>query len=399
MMKLNLSRHQWLGAIVVVFVSAALSVWIAKARPPVQSKPVVDYVQHVKVAELQPEKVTIPIYTQGVIEPRTKIRLQAEVNGKILEASPKWQNGGFFRKGELLLKIEDYYYQNQLARAKASRAQAKSALTQEEGLSYVARQEWEKRNPDENNEAARALALREPQLAAMRAQYEAATADVVSAENALAKTAIVAPFDGVVVNKVVDIGQFASTGLALAELHAIDVVEIRIPLTEAQQDFLDLPGLNQTIKSPAAVRHVTQNETVVWKGYFVRTESVLDNLTRVLNGVVQINDPYGLNHKVAAPLRLGSFVEVEIMGKTLENIFVLPRRFLYAGNTVWLVDSNDKLVSRQVKVLPVRQESIYVHEGLEAGDRLVVSGLTDALEGVKVKAEVIALQDVREEQE
>ena len=320
-----------------------------------------------------------------MVEPRIRIKLQSEVSGKIISASPRWQNGGFFRKGEQLLKIEDFYYLNQLAKAKAAQAQASSGLKQEEGLSYVAKQEWEKRNPEDDNSAARSLALREPQLAAMKAQYDAASAEVLVAEKALEKTSIVAPFDGVIVSKSADVGQVVSPGLALAELMAIDVVEIRVPLTEAQQEFLALPDLNQTIKTPATIKYVSQDETEEWQGHFVRTEGVLDPATKVLNGVVQIKDPYGLNKQVEKPLLLGSFVEVELTGKTLNNIFVLPRRLLYSGNTVWLVDKNDRLHSQEVKILPIRNEDIYVYEGLHAGDRIAAGGLIDPLEGSKVR--------------
>lgn len=398
-MKAKIFQRQWLLAIMVIFTAMAISVVMFMTRPIPEKKAAEIVVQQVKVAVLQPEKIAIPVLTQGVVEPRTKIKLQAEVNGKIYEVSPRWLNGGFFRKNDQLLKIEDYYYQNQLARAKATLAQAKSGLVQEEGFSYVAKQEWEKRNQDENNSSAKSLALREPQLQSARAQFESASADVVSAQNALDKTFVQAPFDGVIVNKMVDIGQFVNPGLALAELHAIDVVEIRVPLTEAQQAYLDLPDLNQIIKTPALIKYATPNGIDIWQGNFVRTEGVLDPLTKVLNGVVQVKDPYGLDRRLKTPLRLGTFVEVELKGKQLDNIFVIPRRFLFAGNTLWLVDKNNRLQSRIVKVLPVREENVYVHEGLQSGDRLIVSGLVSPLDGAVVEPVVVNIKAVAVEPE
>jgi RND family efflux transporter MFP subunit len=384
-MKVKFFQYQWLIAVIVIFAAYGISLAFQKTAPVVETAVAEVKLAEFEVVELKPQTVTIPILTQGIVEPRTKIKVLSGVNGEITSAAANWVNGGFFKKGEILLQVEDYYYQNQLARAKATLAQAKSGLVQEEGFSYVAKQEWEKRNADVDNTAAKALALREPQLESMKAQHEAASADVVSAQNFLEKTKISAPFDGVVANKVVDVGQAISTGMAVADLYAIDVVEIRVPLTESQQAFLDLPTLNQTTKIVAKAKYNSQNAVVDWNGYLVRTEGVLDPVTKVLNGVVQIKDPYGLNKTVKNPLRLGAFVEVEIQGKKIENIFVIPRRLLYTGDVIWLVDASNKLHSQAVKVLPVRDDNVYIYEGVKAGDKMVAEGAFGLIDGKLVK--------------
>ncbi len=384
-MKVKLFQYQWLLALVIILAAVGISLTMQQATPPVDIVKEELKLPEFMVVELQPQTVTIPVLTQGLVEPRTKIRLVSEVNGRVIGAAENWVNGGFFKKGEIILSVEDYYYQNQLARAKANFAQAKSGLVVEEGFSYVAKQEWEKRNADVDNTSAKALALREPQLESMKAQFDAASADVVSAEHLLEKTKISAPFDGVVANKVVDVGQTISGGVGVADLYAIDVVEIRVPLTESQQAFLNLPALNQTTKIVAKAKYDTQNSKDVWKGFLVRTEGVLDPVTKVLNGVVQIKDPYGLNSPIKKPLRLGAFVEVELEGKKIDNIFVIPRRLLYTGDIIWLVDSSNKLRSKAVKVLPVRDENVYIYEGIKAGERMVSEGAFGLIDGKLVK--------------
>lgn len=384
-MKVKFFRSQWLFAGVIVLAAIGIALAMQKSVPPVASKAAEEKLQEIPYVELKPETVTIPVLTQGLVEPRTKIKLLSEVNGRIIDAAANWVNGGFFRKGEHLLQVEDYYYKNQLARAKATLAQAKSGLIQEEGFSYVAKKEWEKRNSETDNTAAKSLALREPQLESMKAQFEAASDDVISAENLFSKTRISAPFDGVVANKMVDVGQNISAGYAVADLYAIDVVEIRVPLTESQQAFLNLPALNQTAKISAKIKYNTQNGIDKWQGYLVRTEGVLDPVTKVLNGVVQIKDPYGLNKTVKNPLRLGAFVEIELEGKKIDNIYVIPRRLLYTGNVIWLIDSKNKLYSKPVKILPVREDNVYIYEGVNAGDRMVSEGVFGLIDGKLVK--------------
>lgn len=381
-MNSGLFKRQWLMAPAILLVGMTITYYISQPKAAAPVATVEERLQQIHVTVLEPRSINVPILTQGNVEPRTKVKLVSEVNGKVIETASRWYNGGFFRKGDLLLRVEDFYYQNQLARAKANQSQAKSALAQEEGFSYVARQEWEKRNTeDSSSAAAKSLALREPQREAIQAQYAAASADVVAAEHGLGQTTIRAPFDGLIVNKLVDIGQYVSPGVAVADILAIDVAEVRVALTEAQQAFLDLPALNQTSRIPAIVHYKTPEGDATWKGQLVRTEGVLDPISKVLNGVVIIRDPYGLNKAVKSPLRLGTFVEVELQGKRMENIFVIPRRFLYTGNVVWLVDQENKLRSRKVSILPIRDEQVYVYEGLKAGEKLVSGGVVGLIDG------------------
>jgi len=392
-MKSRFLKSQWLISLLVIIITAIAAYFLAKSRPPVEVKAKAETIPEIKVVELTSQSINIPVYTQGLLEPRTKVRLVAEVNGRILTASQKWMNGGFVRKGEELLGVEDFYYQNQLARAKANLAQAESALKQEQGVAYVVKQDWEKRNTGANSDLAKELGLREPQMRAIEASLEAAKADEISAAELLRKTKVIAPFDGVIANKVVDAGQSLSAGTVLADLLAIDVAEIKVPLTEVQQSYLNLPALSNNSNIRAEINYRSEDKSNRWQGKLVRTEGVLDPVTKVLNAVVQIQDPYGLKKSTKTPLRLGSFVEVKLEGKKIDNIFILPRRLLYTGNVVWLINAENKMESRQVKILPIRDANVYIYEGLKVGEKLIASGTFGLLDGKLVKPVAVATLD------
>ena len=354
---------------------------MVKSKQPAQKKSVEKYQQKVSVQLAKKQALEMPIFSQGVVEARTKIRLLPEVAGKIIDVSPNWENGGFFRKGEVFFGIESHNYQNQLAKAEASVARAKNSLTQEQGMAFVAKKNWESRKKKTENIAAKSLALREPQLASAKAQLEAAKADVLSARRNLEKTQMKAPFDGILLKKSADIGQYISAGQQLAEFYAIDTAEIRVPLTEAQLTFLDISRIDESMSISADINYTVESETLQLKGFMTRTEGLLDSLTKVLYAVIEIPDPYALQNDSVVPLRLGSFVEVSISGRKLDDIFVLPRRALRAGNKVWVVDENNILLSRDVKLLPLRKEEIYVYEGLADQEKVVVGGMVDPIEG------------------
>ena len=174
----------------IVFVAIAIAVYLKVLNKPAEKKAREQFVSQVQVQTVAFESLTIPILSQGVVAARTQTRLLSEVSGKVIRVSPKWVNGGFFRKGEEILQIEDYDYKNQLAKAKAQLASAKSALIQEQGHAYVAKEDWQRRNANSDNKAAKALALREPQLESARTQVEAAKTDLISAQQRLIKTSI-----------------------------------------------------------------------------------------------------------------------------------------------------------------------------------------------------------------
>ena len=380
-MSAAVTKRQFLIAFFVIIVAGIITWLMINNREAPAKKAQEEKTRSVTAVAAQPQTLHIPLATQGVVEPRTRIRLLPEVNGKITSTSPDWVNGGFFRKGDVMLSIEDHSYQNQLSKARASLAQAQSALTQEKALAYVAEKEWQQRDNKPENAASRDLALRKPQLEAARQQVASAQADVASAKKVLAKTRIRAPFDGIVSQKAADIGQVVSPGQLLAEFSAIDWVEIRVPLTERQRALLDLPGLTDNKPVEAHVTYVTGDTRKTFTGQLVRTEAMLDEMTKVLYGVIRISDPYGLATDRSAILPIGAFVEVDVISRELKGVIKIHQRLLRSGNRVWVADSQNRLQQRPVELLPVRGETVYIASGLQAGDHIITSSIVDAHEG------------------
>lgn len=346
----------------------------------------------VHVQALKPVSRNINVIANGVVTARTKARLLPEVSGLVVKVSPKWRNGGFIKKGEVLLQIEKAQYKNQVARAEASVAQAKSVYIQEQGLADVAKKEWQRRKQSGNNAAAKALAMREPQLESAKAQYHAALSTLESEKLRLNKTTIRAPFDGIVQNKTADIGQFVSVGQILAEFSAVDYAEIRIPLTQANQQLINLPGLQDTSRTKVVVslQNDPDQQAINYDGYFSHTEAVLDDITKVLYGVVIIQDPYRLNiDKREQPLRLGSYVSVTIPGKAISDLYILPPKTLRHGNKVLLVDTENILRSIPVKLVANYDDEVLVSHGLPENPVVVVGSVGQALIDKEVTAKPI----------
>jgi multidrug efflux pump subunit AcrA (membrane-fusion protein) len=116
----------------------------------------------------------------------------------------------------------------------------------------------------------------------------------------------------------------------------------------------------------------------------VRTEGVLDERSRVLFVVAEINDPYRLDNP-GETLMMGSFVKAEISGKQIDELIAIPRYILRAGNKVWVLDKEQKLANRDVKTLRTEGKLVYVYEGLDNGDLICLSTIPNAVAGTKVK--------------
>lgn len=352
----------------------------------------------VLVAVVRPgsEALRPRVVTHGEVVPHTELDLVAEVTGRVTALGPELVDGAFFEAGELLVRIDDGDYRAALARADLELARARRHLAEEEAAAEVARREWERAGRG----AGTPLALREPQLAEARAGVAAASAELEQRRRDLERTELRAPFLGRVHRAPVEVGQYVTRGQVLARLWAVDHVEVRLPLPDAQLAFLDLPlgqrpvpGADNGDALPRAdptvdLRARFAGREHVWEGRIVRVESALDPRTRMVVAVARVEDPYGLRSPDSRPpLAVGLFVRAELEGRLLEGALSLPREALRGANRVWVVDEHDRLRILEVEVLRSEGGRVVVAGGLERDARVVISPLELATDGQPVRVE------------
>jgi RND family efflux transporter MFP subunit len=224
--------------------------------------------------------------------------------------------------------------------------------------------------------------VKEPQLAAAKAGLEAARANLETARLHLERTEIKAPFDGRVAQENVDVGQYVVPGMALANLYATDKAEIVLPLEVGDLFWFHVPGFTpgDGPGPPATVRANVAGRALSWQGEVVRSDSRLDERTRMINVVVAVDNPYAKK----PPLIVGLFVTVEIQGNTLPDSAVIPRSALRQDDVVWVVNPDDRLFYRRVDVARAQGDEVLVASGLRQGDRVVVTPLQATTDGMRV---------------
>ena len=325
------------------------------------------------------------------------------MGGKIVQVDPGFRSGGRVQAGRTIFRIEEADYLYRVQEAEANLAARRVALLEEQEQAAIARAEYERYSIRQGDTATHTtvspLTLREPQLEAARAELKRAEALLADARLALSRTRVTAPFDGYVREESVDLGQVVTAGRALGRLFASDAVEVIVPLSDS--DAALIPGLweleagdgEQAVQALAVSRY--GDVKYAWKGYVDRGEISVDELTRTIDVVVRVQDPFSAGIPVGAsavaggspPLLVGEFVEVEITGLAPESYFRAPRAALQPGNEVWVVNPGGKVSIVPVQVLQRADDEVFVTGDLQSGQTVITGGIQFATEGMRVRTE------------
>jgi RND family efflux transporter MFP subunit len=376
----------------ILLLVGVIAAWAMMAmRPRLVAQTPKNEAPLVSVIQVEPQTIRLNVHSQGIVTPRNEIDLIPEVAGKVIYLHPDFVAGGFFDHNDLLVAIDPRDYDYAIAQAQAQIAEAKRQLAMEEAQADQARNEWQALGEG----APSALAMREPQLAEARAKLKAAEANLTLARIKRSRCELRAPFAGRLQSKTIGLGQFIQPGGKLARIYSIDVAEIRLPLTTSQLGFLDLPlGARNDFSGPhpgareqgpkVSLSAQFAGAIQAWEGHVVRTEGMMDESTGILYVVAEVQEPYRQKDK-HAPMLSRLFVQAEIEGKAMQGVFVLPQLAMNAAQQVMLVDAGQKLRLRHLDVLRNEPDRILVKEGLNAGDRIVISGIDVPVEGMAVR--------------
>ena len=155
---------------VVIAVGILGAAALIASRDTVQTRPPEVPPPLVRVLPVGIQDLQLRVFAQGTVVPRTESTLIAQVPGEIISVAPAFASGGFFEKGDVLLKIDPRDYEVAVAQARVQVAQAELRLAREKEEADLARKEWEKIGTGK----ATPLVLREPHIAETRAALEAA---------------------------------------------------------------------------------------------------------------------------------------------------------------------------------------------------------------------------------
>ena len=379
--------------IVIIVVTIALMMTILK-NPPVSKlvKPSKTAQMTVVTTTLIPQNYQVIVQSFGTVKPRTQSVLFAQVSGQINQVSKQFRAGGFFEQGDILIALDDRDYRAEVKIAQASLMSAQQGLQEEGARVKQAKADWQRLG---NGQTPNALVLRQPQYEAAKAQVLSGEALLDKAKLSLERTKIVAPYAGRVLKKHVDIGQVISSNTQLADIFAVDSVEIRLPIKNKDLPLMNLPeeyrntheqseaeDNESSMISNVAISSDLMGEQI-WQGKIVRTESAIDEMSQQLYVVAQIIRPYDSEYNPGAQIKMGQYVTAHITGREVENVLVIPSSAIYQGSYVYIVQDN-LLMRKDIQLGWQNGTESIVTGGLNAGDELVLTTLGQVSSGTPV---------------
>ena len=355
------------------------------------------------------QTLQIIVEAQGSVRPADEVDLVPQVSGVVVGKASQLEAGGFFARGDVLIRIDPRDFELAMISAEAAVVRARYRLDLAQGEAAVASQEWEMVRRLDTTPTD--LVLHLPQVAA--------EAGLAKASLRLERTQIRAPFDGRVRNTTLDVGQYVVANQPVARVYSIERAEIVVAVLHQDMEWLKIPrqlpdlpmaslsavettlditrstaageGPQVPVPLAAAPRARVHGEFAgrrqVWDGFVTRAAAELDARSRMLRLVVEVDGPYDTGVDNDSPLLVGMFVDVEIFGESVEDVRVLPRIALHEGNIVWVMDRDGILHMRQVRVVHTRQETLLVRLDMADDERVIVSQLSGATDGMKVRTQ------------
>jgi RND family efflux transporter MFP subunit len=279
------------------------------------------------------------------------VRIFSQEEGRITDLDVF--EGDHVRQGELLVGLDDALLRAELDRARATLAQAELDVKRLDDL-------------------VRKRAASDAELSQALTATAVAQADVRLLETRLAYTRMVAPFDGVITERLVEPGDFVGKNT-----HLLSIADPESLVAEAYASELILPQVR--VGDPARLR-IDALGTAAFRARILRIHPRLEQSSR--QGIVEL-----ALEEIPPGAKAGQFVRVTLETAAVERLLI-PFRALRRdrdGELVWIVTEASQVTRRQVRSGLQVADSIEILDGLKAGERIVTRGFLGLSEGKTVK--------------
>lgn len=336
----------------------------------------------VATAAITPSDHQVHVRAFGTVTPVRRVEIAPEVTGLIIRHHPNLIPGGVLREGDELFAIDPTIMELSAKEATASVRRAETMLAESRRKEAEAQQLSAERVIAQSDLAAIAA---EVQIQAAELDRLRATEERIQA--LLFRHSIRAPFNAIVLNESVEIGQRVNPGFAAATLVGADRFWVNAALPVDQLQWIQLP--NGSVPGAAATVFLDTGggDSESWEGRVIQLLSDVEREGRMARLLIQVDDPLSAPDSTAkTPLLIGSYVRVEIDAGTLSSVLAIDRKALRDGNRIWIADANDQLQIKQAKVRWRAEETVYIDNALADGESLITSPLRAALPGMKIQA-------------
>lgn len=388
-------------AIVIVAGGVGVNKYLVSTKPQPKKSALVNKGSVVEIAEVRQSSSRITVRARGTVMPARQVVLGTEVGGKVINVASNLQPGGKFTKGDIIARVDPSDYRIAVEQQFALVDSAAAQLQVEESRVAVAKREWEMFGSKSKAVTNKQLALREPQMRSATTQLKSAKSGLRRARLGVERTLLRAPFDGMVQERNVDLGQIVAPGAPLLRFVGTRSYWVQISIPVERLVWILVPGVNTSGEgSKVMVSHRIGDQLIEKEGRVLRLLSDVDPAGHMARVLIEVQDPLGMAddgdvqppiqpespaQASTLPLLLGSYVEVAIEGREAENIVELARSALRDGNEVYVLTDALTLEKRKVDVLWRQEGTVLLSGGLKTGEKIIVSPLSAAVDGMKLR--------------
>ncbi len=358
------SNHRWAACLVLVVFGLACS--DAEEAAEESDRPLVE-VERVLMTDLE-DRVT----AVGEIVATHHAELAAEIDGRVTELVI--EEGAAVEAGQSILLLDPARRRLELDRAEARVAEEEAQVENDRRRLARQRELSAQKIASESSldEAETALRLAEAKLTAARAALGVE-------RRALREATVRAPFDGLVVERKVSLGEYVRMGEPLVEIVSLDPIEVEFRVAEVDSSFVRLgQDVDVTVAPyPDRVFHATVtviSPTIDRHSRTLRVKAALDNTERLL--------------------RPGLFARADLGLDTREGVALIPSEAVLQrvdGSIVFVLEDGQRVRRRVVDIASFQEGHVAIENGLEPGDVIVVRGHADLIDGqaVRVRSEPV----------
>jgi len=393
-------RRRWggrlfaLGGLLVLGGGLSLGVWARDWRQQqvmATAQQERDFVPSLRVATVEASPDIMSVTLPGTTAAFAAANIYARATGYI--AKRNVDIGSRVKAGDLLIEISAPELDHQIEQGEGALAQMQASLEQARANRDLARVTWDRDNPlvqkgwvtsQQGDTDRLTLQAREAALNVAQANIVAQKAQLRVLNQQKAYQTVVAPFDGVITQRNVDIGvdvqADATSGTFMFEIMQKDVIRVWVYVPQ-DAAFGVAPGVDAVVRVPELPDHE-------FPGTVTRIADAQQSGTRTLLTEVDLPNPDGV-------LRSGVYCMVELKIPRRTPSFVVPAEamiFNRNGQQV-AVATDGKAQIRKVRVTRDMGTQVEVDSGVESGDQVILNPPVSLVDGSRVQvrpAEAVA---------
>ncbi|MCP4409340.1 MAG: efflux RND transporter periplasmic adaptor subunit [Gammaproteobacteria bacterium] len=420
------TRFHWRQLLIVppIALGIAVLVWAVSGKAPPTKSERGEPARKARIVEAKKLDLVPNAEGYGVVKPAKVWTAVAQVAGQVVETHPQLHDGEILPRGAVLLRIDPVDYELALAQAQAELAEidvqaenTSASLTIEQRNLKLTQRDLERKRQLKKqatvsqstvDEAERTMLSNRTAvqnmnntLALLPTQRRLLEAKISRAKRDLEHATIRAPFDLRVANLKVETEQYVPVGQALFEGDSVARVEVlaQVAFSSMRRLFIgrsmadmNLQRISENLAEFVSLRPLVRldlgNHIAEWEAEFVRISDNVDAQTRTIGVVVAVDNPFEkIIPGFRPPLSKGMFVQVLLRGRAQPERIVVPRSAV-RNETVYIADADNRLRRRPVRILFNQGILSIIGEGIEPGDRVVVSDLVPAVSGMLLHTEV-----------